>query len=86
MQNLEKSLKAMANRRRLAICSYLKRRGEAPVYEITEAIHLSIRSTSRHLRVLSAAAIVEHDQRGLLVYYSLALHPSAIVRHILALL
>lgn len=79
MRDLERTLKALANRRRLAIVAYLKREREAPVGEIAGAIHLSFKSTSRHLAVLHAADLVDRDQRDLQVFYRLAsaLHPAA---------
>ncbi|HUZ92698.1 MAG TPA: metalloregulator ArsR/SmtB family transcription factor [Candidatus Paceibacterota bacterium] len=69
MVELEKTLKALANRRRLAILKYLARVGERSVTEIAREIRLSVRSTSRHLRVLFGAGILEKDQRGLEVFY-----------------
>ena len=72
MRELERVLKALANRRRLAIIRLLQQRQELAVGEVAEKIHLSIKSTSRHLGVLFAADIVERDQRGLLAFYRLA--------------
>lgn len=72
MWEMERVLKALANRRRLAIAQLLKRHHELSVGEIAEKIRLSIKSTSRHLRVLAAADLVEKDQRGLQVFYRLA--------------
>ncbi len=70
-RELERSLKALANRRRLGILGRLKKNGEATVGDLARGIHLSIRATSRHLGILFAANIVEKDQRGLLVFYRL---------------
>ena len=72
MKELEKPLKALANRRRLAIVKYLKQNREASVGEIASAIKLSFRATSRHLGVLAAADILDKEQRSLAVYYRLA--------------
>ncbi len=86
MKELEKQLKALANRRRLAILKYLKRNREAPVAEIADEIDLSFKATSKHLGVLAALDIVERDQRSLQMFYRLAeAHPPA-VRHIISLL
>lgn len=63
-------LKALANRRRLEILGFLKKR-EAAVGEIAEHINLSFKSTSRHLGVLFYAEVVNKDKRSLEVYYSL---------------
>ena len=71
-KELEKILKALASRRRLAILKFLKHNREAAVNEIARAIKLSFKSTSKHLSILKAMDIVEHDQRGLLMFYSLS--------------
>ncbi len=71
-KELERILKALANRRRLAIISFLKKNKESNVGDIAEAIHLSIKSTSRHLSVLSGAYILEREQRSSEVFYSLS--------------
>ncbi len=72
MKKLERTLKALANRRRLAIVSYLKKRREAPVGEIAHEINLSLKATSKHLGILAAADILEKEQRSLQVFYRLA--------------
>jgi DNA-binding transcriptional ArsR family regulator len=71
INNLEKILKALANRRRLAIIGYLYRKKIATVSDIARKIDLSFRSTSKHLAILSAADIVAKDQRGRFVYYKI---------------
>ncbi len=86
MQALEKIIKAAANRRRLAILGYLQRHGEATVGDIAEAIHLSFKATSKHLRILYAVDIVEQDKRSLMVYHTLAIHQHPIIKQILSLL
>lgn len=70
-KEMERILKALANARRLAILALLKKRGEAPVYEIARDIKLSMRATSQHLSILSSRDIVAKEQRGLLVFYRL---------------
>ena len=67
----EKILKALANRRRLAILAHIQRNGTSHVGDIAEAIRLSFKSTSKHLAVLFAAGILEREQSGLLADYSL---------------
>ena len=79
-------MKAVANRRRLAILQYLKKHREAPVGEIAGAIRLSFKATSKHLSILSGADIVEKEQRSLMVYYSLAGPQHPIIRQTLAML
>lgn len=79
IKTLEKYLKALANKRRLAILKHLKKIKEATVGEISELINLSFKSTSRHLSVLFGADLVEREQRSTEVYYCLeASYPLAI--------
>ncbi|MBI2099074.1 winged helix-turn-helix transcriptional regulator [Candidatus Uhrbacteria bacterium] len=72
MKKIEKTLKALANHRRLAILKYIKSHKEAPVSEAAEAIRLSFKATSKHLRILAGADILEKEQRSLQMFYSLA--------------
>jgi len=72
MHEIEKQMKALANRRRLAIVLHLKQRGEATVGTIASAIKLSFRATSRHLGILYTVGILEKKQRSLNVSYSLS--------------
>lgn len=69
MKDYERMLKALANRRRLAILRYLCREKEARVGTIAAEIKLSFKATSRHLQQLNAADIVEREQRGLEMWY-----------------
>ena len=86
MKELEKILKALANKRRLAILKYLKAAKEASVGDIAEEINLSLKSTSRHLGVLATADILDKEQRSLQVFYRLAVSPKLIVKQLLAIL
>ena len=72
MKDSERILKALANKRRLAIVKYLRNRREASVGEVAEAIHLSFGATSKHLIILASADILEKEQRSLLMFYSLS--------------
>ncbi len=83
---LERVLKALANRRRLAIIRYLSRRKDATVTELADAISLSLTATSKHLSVLKAADIVADEKRSLLVIYSLVSPAHPAVKLTLALL
>lgn len=69
---MEKNLKALANRRRLAILKFLKNNREASVKQIATQIKLSIKATSKHLVILLALDIVEREQRSLNVFYSIS--------------
>ena len=83
MKNYERMLKAVANRRRLAILRYLGREKEARVGAIAGAIKLSFKATSRHLQQLAAADIVERRQHGLEMWYRIGKSPAPPVKAIL---
>jgi len=85
-RELEKLLKAVGNRRRIAILQYLKKHHEASVGELAGEIHLSFRSTSRHLMVLSFAGIIESDQRSTQIFYSIVSEQNLTALKILSLL
>ncbi len=85
-KNLEKQLKALANRRRLAILKHIKSHREASVSEIAGAIKLSFKSTSRHLGVLAALDIIEREQRSLQAFYRISPTNSQIVKNIVSVL
>ena len=86
MRELEKILKALANRRRLAIVKFLKKQGEKSVGDIAHEINLSFKSTSKHLGVLSAVDIVDREQRSLQMFYRLSRNQKPAARHIISLL
>ncbi len=85
-KELERTLKALANRRRLAILRAIKKRKEASVGSIAETIKLSFKATSRHLASLFSADIVEKEQRSVQMFYRLADDLPEYVRKILSLL
>lgn len=72
MKDLERIYKAFANRRRLAIVSYLKKERGATVGMIAGKINLSFKATSKHLGVLTSANIVDKEQRGTQMHYRIA--------------
>lgn len=84
-KEFERVLKALANRRRIAILKYLKKSKEASVGNIAEEIRLSFKATSRHLCVLSGAGIIDREQRSLSVFYRLAPDMSETARRVIAL-
>jgi len=71
-RELERILKAFANRRRLLIVKFLKKKREASVGDIAGEIKLSFKATSKHLGILLGARILDREQRGLQMYYALA--------------
>ena len=72
MRELERLFKALANRRRLTIIRYLGQNKQATVGDIAAHLRLSFSATSRHLSLLASVDLVENEQRGLQVYYSLS--------------
>lgn len=85
IRSLERSLKALANRKRLQIMQYLKKNRSASVGIIAQAIRLSFKGTSKHLRVLAGAGIVEERKRGIYVLYRLSLKQEEPVKKVLGL-
>ena len=85
-EEMERSLKALANKRRLAILRFIKKEKEATVGSIAEEIHLSFKATSRHLGVLSSADILEKEQRSLRGFYHIADNLPESARRIISLL
>jgi len=71
VRGAEKVLKALANRRRLAIVAYLRKVGHSTPGNIAQEIKLSFKATSKHLGVLFAADLVEREQFGLRIDYCL---------------
>ena len=86
LKETEKQMKALANKRRLAILQYLKKSREAAVGDIAGEIKLSFTATSKHLGVLYAGGMVEKDQRGLMIFYSLARVLHSATKHVIATL
>ena len=86
MKDLEKILKALANKRRLAILKHLKLRGTATVTNIAREIKLSFRSTSKHLGILSAFDIIEKNQQGPHVFYKLSKNQAPAAKYVISLL
>ena len=82
----EQLLRALGNKRRLQILAILKARKGMTVGKLAKAIHLSIKSTSHHLVLLSALNIVQRRKRGKYVSYRLSLHQEPPVKGILKLL
>ena len=77
---LERGLKVLANRRRLAIVKMLRVQKEVNVGAIAAELRLSLTATSRHLSMLERAGFLEKEQRSLEVYYRIAESPPALYR------
>jgi len=86
MKKLEKSLKAVANQRRLSILKLLKENKEQSVSVIAFKIKLSIRSTSKHLAILFGADILDREQRNFQTFYRLLQNQEPSVKYIISIL
>jgi len=71
MKKLEKIFKALANKKRLEIISFLSKIKRASVGEIAEEINTSIKSTSKHLLMLYHAEFLEKERVHGLTFYEL---------------
>ncbi len=85
-KEVERQLKALANKRRLLIVKFLSSQARASVGSIAEEIRLSFKSTSRHLSVLYSAGILDREQTSTTVLYRFAQPFSTITKTILAIL
>ncbi|MCL5009117.1 MAG: metalloregulator ArsR/SmtB family transcription factor [Patescibacteria group bacterium] len=86
MKDTEKLLKALANRRRLAIVKYLNKNSKASVGEVAREIKLSFKATSKHLGLLRTADILDREQVNLQMFYSLNRPVSSLVKSVLDVL
>lgn len=80
MKELEKILKGLASKRRLAIIRLLIKTKEMTVADIAEKIKLSFKSTSKHLGILHQLDILDRRQVNLNMYYRLSDSLPEIVR------
>ncbi len=86
MKDTEKLLKALANRRRLAILKFLNKNSKASVGDVAREIKLSFKATSKHLGLLRAADIVDREQVNLQMFYSLSRPLSSILKSVIDVL
>lgn len=86
MKDLEKILKALANRRRIAILKHLKRHKAGSVAEISGEIGLSFKATSKHLLLLFNAEILEREQKSLQMFYRIGNPLNPVVHAVINLL
>ncbi len=70
-------MKALANHRRIMIIRYVYKNKNATVGNLAEHLKLSFKSTSKHLGVLKSAEILDGEQKGLSVLYTISepIHP-----------
>jgi ArsR family transcriptional regulator, arsenate/arsenite/antimonite-responsive transcriptional repressor len=68
LRDLEKVIKALADKNRLRILKMLQQRSMC-VCEIREVLGLSQPSVSKHLKILKEAGVIEDDKKGLWTNY-----------------
>lgn len=85
-RELEKILKALANKRRILILKILKKRKRISMGDMSKEIKLSFRSTSKHFAILYAAGIVEREQVSLTMYYSLSPKPPEAAHRVIGII
>ena len=85
-KELEKIFKIFASKRRLDIINFLRKKKTASLNEIAREIKLSIKSTSKHLRILYSVDIVERENKGLEIFYRMANVQNAFLRKIINLI
>ncbi len=71
LKNIEKIIKALADKNRLRIVYLLNEKQDLCVCEITDIIGLSQPTISSHLRLLENAGLIESDKDGLWVNYNI---------------
>ena len=80
---LERRLKAVANRRRLEILKLLKKNRMLTISEIAHTLHITVKATSKHLRILRDAGIVVDRKRGSFVSCRLSLDQEEVIKTLL---
>ncbi len=86
MKDFEKQYKTLANSRRLQIIKHLSKHSSSTVSDIAREIRLGIKSTSKHLRILSTVDFLDKEQKSLNVYYFLPKTKPKILEDFLKLL
>jgi DNA-binding transcriptional ArsR family regulator len=74
----ERILKALANKRRLLMLIALEEE-ELAVGDVAARLKLSVRSTSKHLRILMHSDILDQRQKSKNIFYRLSKTPHSIV-------
>ena len=83
---LERYFRAIANRRRLEMLQVLDRRGPLPLYQVATAVHLSVKTTNKHLAQLLHTGFVNRTRQGLFVLYQLEDEAKPLVTKLLKLI
>lgn len=72
LEQMAERLKLLAHAHRLKIVEILERRGELPVFEITDQLGLPQAVTSQHLNAMKRVGLLNADRRGKEVWYAIA--------------
>jgi len=83
MKEKEKIFKALANHRRLQILIFLNQRDSVCVIDIARHLRLSLKSTSKHLKILTSTSFLDWDQRGPNRFYFLTSNHSEYLKLVL---
>jgi DNA-binding transcriptional ArsR family regulator len=86
MDDLASVFKALGDETRLAIMALLIRHGELCVCDFEGVLGISQSKSSRHLRYLLHAGLVENRRQGVWMHYRLVKKPDARVKTILSAL
>lgn len=78
LSQLERVYKSLGNKRRLIVLQFIAAKSRASVGEVSRHVKLSFPSTSRHLRILANADLLESEQTSTTVYYSVQKERDAI--------
>lgn len=79
MEKLLKISKAFSDLNRIHITALIQREQKLCVCEICDTLHLSQPLVSRHLKQLKEADILQSQQEGKWIIYSLTQHPSKLL-------
>ena len=71
MKELEKTLKALGNVRRLRMLKYLRENHDASVSELSKNTKCPYKTTSKHLSILFHVGLLEREQKKSEMRYSL---------------
>lgn len=83
---LERTMKALANRRRIIILRIIHNHKEINVGDLAERLRLSFKATSKHLGVLVGADILEKEQRSSEMFFSISRSLPEAARRVISLL
>lgn len=83
LRELEKIYRVLGGRKRLEALKFLVGGKECTVGEVASAIHLSFKSTSKHLVLLRQAGFLERRQVGYVGLYSLEPGLPTVLRQLL---